>query len=199
MKPQSGNVLFLILIAVALFAALSYVISSSTRSGSGDTGREKMRMEVSRMMGYGMSVRATVQRMILSGTPSDKIVLHPPGAGYTTCSTEPFCAFSPQYGGAIADRDGDIIPQIDLNGNRWDYYEIGDAQTVQFGTASPDLWIRRDMASNDTSRRMCEEINKAMGLTATIININSLPPVFPGGCVDTTGGQYWFVFALTEN
>ena len=62
MKNNSGNALFLILIAVALFAALSYAVTSSGRGGSG-IDREKNEIAVSEIMQWLASVDAGILRM----------------------------------------------------------------------------------------------------------------------------------------
>ncbi|MBU0860027.1 MAG: hypothetical protein KJ667_08815 [Alphaproteobacteria bacterium] len=60
---ESGNILFLILIAVALFAFLSYAVSSSTR-GTGGTGREEnTSLRASQIIQYATFTEQAVLRM----------------------------------------------------------------------------------------------------------------------------------------
>lgn len=47
---EAGNVLFIILLAVALFAALAYAVTQSTRSGGGNASRETTRLTSSTVM-----------------------------------------------------------------------------------------------------------------------------------------------------
>lgn len=76
---QSGNVLFLILIAVALFAALSYAVTSSTRSGAGNSNSEKTELATSRMMQYVTSIDSAVLRLTLTnGCTINQLSFDPP-------------------------------------------------------------------------------------------------------------------------
>ena len=71
MNKENGNVLFLILIAVALFAALSYAVTQSSRGG-GNADEERRIIEISEWLQFVGSIRTTIQRMVLNGTaPSD--------------------------------------------------------------------------------------------------------------------------------
>lgn len=127
-RDQSGNVLFLILIAVALFAALSYVVTNSSRSGGGDSLREKERLAASELLNYIVSVRSGVLRMLISGVPAERLSAYTPnrrtnnGAANTwndnpSCTTDDCRIFSNKNGviykafthHAIAD-DGSFPP-----------------------------------------------------------------------------------------
>ena len=61
-----GNVLFLILIAVALFAALTYAISQSTRSGGGDAEEEKSGVLAAQVINDAIALRSAYQRLRLN-------------------------------------------------------------------------------------------------------------------------------------
>lgn len=130
LKRSDGNALFIILIAVVLFAALTYAITSSSRS-KGDIALEKASLEVSRMLAYTASLRATVMRMSVTngvagdavmynnnvytnnsgakkltlGTPANPAayVFHPQGGGLTAQSFEAMSSTeSCSYGGCVS-------------------------------------------------------------------------------------------------
>lgn len=60
-----GNILFLILLAVVLFAALSYAVTSSMRGGGKDAGAESARTGAASILQYMALVRSEVQRLML--------------------------------------------------------------------------------------------------------------------------------------
>ncbi len=71
MQRQSGNVLFLILIAVALFAALSYAVTSSTRNGSTSISKDKVRANASQIIQFGAAMRSAIMRVKISSGCTD--------------------------------------------------------------------------------------------------------------------------------
>ena len=81
MNNQSGNVLFLILISVALFAALSYVVTNSTRGGGGSSAKERAQLYAGEILSYTTTIKTAVNRIMLSGCRSDQLDFHT--AAYT--------------------------------------------------------------------------------------------------------------------
>ena len=71
LKSQSGNVLFLILIAVALFAAISYAVTSSNRSNGTNISKDKAKANAASIVQYSASLRHGILRMKLSNGCTD--------------------------------------------------------------------------------------------------------------------------------
>lgn len=70
---QSGNVLFWILIFVALFAALSYTMSQGTRSGGQDISREQAALSATEILDYITALRRAVQELQINGCSDAEI------------------------------------------------------------------------------------------------------------------------------
>ena len=101
---ERGNVLFLILIAVALFAALSYAVTQSTRSGGGDANKETTLVNSSTITQYPASIKTAIVRMLVSnGVTVDELSFDPPADFTAELTTDVMRAqnvFHPLGGGA---------------------------------------------------------------------------------------------------
>ena len=99
-NSEKGNVLFLILIAVALFAALSYAVTQSTRTGGGGSDGETALISSAQLTQYPASIRTSVVRMILGGVDVGDLEFNAPSQ-YTDCTAGfEYCVFHPTGGGA---------------------------------------------------------------------------------------------------
>lgn len=66
MTQQRGNILFLILLAIILFAALTYAVNSGTRGGGKDAGGEKAKSAASTIVNHSTLMQQTVNRLMLT-------------------------------------------------------------------------------------------------------------------------------------
>jgi hypothetical protein len=70
---EKGNALFLILIAVALFAALTYAITQSGKGSGGGTSKEQAVLVAAQITQYAGELQQAVSRLLLSGCTVAKL------------------------------------------------------------------------------------------------------------------------------
>lgn len=188
---QNGNVLFIILIAVALFTAFSYAVTSSTRSGSGDASKENITLIASQLTQYGTALENAILRMRMTNGCTDTQISfeNPIIAGYTNTSAPANYTchiFRPEGGGIsyLIPPTGANTLTTTYNGNalqdRWPYVFSGDHCSLGVGTDgstsdcravnSMELIVYLPIRNLD----LCNEINKKLG------NGFSSPPAATG-------------------
>lgn len=121
---QRGNILFLILLAVVLFAALSYAVTSSMRGGGSDASPEKAQTIATQIINYATMVENTVQRLKVTGCRDTEISFqNNTFAGYTNnnAPADKHChVFDPAGGGMSAPQWGDA--ELDESNSAAAYY-----------------------------------------------------------------------------
>lgn len=190
-NPQSGNVLFLILIAVALFAALSFAISQSSRDNGQGVTREKERINSAYLIQFPTLIRQSFIRMMLSKslTPEDISFAHPDTNDYGTFGTLPDNEiFHPQGGDTPYQK-----PPANVNdGSEWIFngdLEIANLGTTTGSSASADLMALLPGISTE----MCTEINKK------IDGVLSTPPTITvAGETDKFTGTFGYTGTITN-
>lgn len=166
-NPQSGSTLFFILIAAALFAALTYAITRSSDSGK-NLSVEKNRLLASEILDTGNRFADAVSRLRLKGV-ADTNISFENGATYANagCATDMCKVFS--FNGAGLEWED--APANVNTGQAWGF--SGDIAIDEIGTAAADLIAFLPGLTGE----MCHRINVLTGIEAE----SASPPLFAGG------------------
>lgn len=197
MKNNRGNALFLILIAVALFAALSYAVTQSGRGG-GSVQRETLQLKAAQMVQYATAVRNGVQKMVLFGTPVasinpwwdsglDTALFSKAGGGVTM---QPANVGAAGYGYPAAT----------------DYYfnmPSDGVSILDLGTTAPEMLMVIQFKLNEDGRVLCQAIDDLLKIgtipgASSGLDWNKAAPAVPVACVRNWNDFYIFYVAVTE-
>ena len=168
-KSERGNVLFLILIAVALFAALSYAVTQSTRSGGGDAGRETNLVNSSTITQYPASIKTAIVRMIVSnGASAETLEFNPPST-FSSLTSVGIGVFHPTGGGAtfaLAPNSVTTVP-----GQEWHFNGENQVDNIGLtnGSGAPNQASADLIAFLPNVRTaICTQIHTQLGLSTTL-------------------------------
>lgn len=200
---QSGNILFLILLAVVLFAALSYAVTSSMRGGGNDSSDETAELAASQITQYGALVKAAIDRLRLTNNcrdtqisfqrdwNNDGVISNNASDAYNSSSpSDKSCHVFDAAGGAVPYQaasstmlDPDLASTGPASYGHWETF--GLAQIIGIGTdcTSSDcadlILVLRSLKSS-----VCQKINDGNGITGLptsgITNLGSTLTQFTG-------------------
>lgn len=209
-RNEQGNALFLILIAVALFAALSYAVTQSGRGGGG-VDREQALISASQITQYGAGLRTTVTRMVITGsgatelefdsdgTDSANEVFHADGGGAVDQAPPTSAGTATSYSYMTTDgTNGHHIIGIgtDTTGSGQDVIVgVGGLSEAVCRAINTGLGLDAEPTVEGTAVDMDTPLGTAAGDTAHTFNSNSGEAF---ACVDNTGNDYTYYHALVE-
>ncbi len=177
---QSGNALFLILIAVALFAALSYAVTQSGRGG-GSIDRETASIQASQIVQFSQQALQAVQRVqLVSGCSETEVSFDHSSWPHTDYqfATRTECEVFNANGGGAAFQD----VMNGVSSLPWEYE--GGPIVAGIGTGTTTFGIQTTtnellMYLPGVSLQVCNEINRGLG------HAFSSPPIDANEIVDT--------------
>lgn len=175
-RSERGNVLFLILIAVALFAALSYAVTQSTRSGGGDASKETNLVNAAGITQYPASIKTAITRMVISNsTDPDSLLFDTPSTFGSFNATYPETngVFYPTGGGASYVDAPASVMQNSLLGT-WHFN--GENQVTNIGTSGTLSASTADVIAflSGVKKAVCDSIHTKLGIPLTYATLTGI-------------------------
>ena len=159
MRQQSGNILFMILIAIALLATLSYAMSGSMRGG-GNITNDQLRVRVDRLLTIASDIKTGVNTIYTQGvSESDISFAHPSLTGYGTIGTDTLVEVFNEDGGGVGAPD---IPSGLNDGSQIEFYGHTRAPRMGENGVADLLLVVPNMTES-----ACRAINFRLGYAET--------------------------------
>lgn len=184
-RQDAGNILFLILLAIVLFAALSYAVTQSMRGGGRGAENEKLDLAISEVQNYSASVKTSLQRLtMMKDCKHNQLSFYSPSYKYSAN----YYAGEAQYGVSgsnschvfdtsnsmstnFVERPKYLEGKVTQSGYE-DYVFTGQSAISGVGKACSQIIMLLPV-----TREMCLRYNEKMGVT----NTGGEPPVFAFG------------------
>jgi len=185
-RPSSGNIMFMLLIAIVLFAALSVAITKGNQ-GSGSMSGEKTNLAADQVASFAVDVKRAVENMTRAGnSEADISFAHAGLTGYGTPGTNPKTEIFGFEGGGVALMD---VPENVTEATQWEFTG---------GTAAPgvgdDAAADLIMVLPNVNEAFCRAFNKK----ARYQPVDPIPEDTTA-CVYDTGARYTGTFASSPN
>lgn len=201
-RSEKGNILFLILLAVVLFAALSYAVTQSMRGGGNDATSEKDKLIASQLQAYPVSVRTAILRMIVGGTSVSSLNFDPPSewASMDATTEVPYNVFHPSGGGAVfsfVPSDALATPSTTA---RWVFNRNFGVPVI--GTAAnttTDAGKELIAFATDLDATVCAQVNKDISGSATIPEVGTTLPLTISASTMQSVQEYTYAQAFGVN
>ncbi len=182
-----GNVLFLILIAVALFGALAYAVTQSSRSSGEGVGKDKDKLVAAQVIQYATTIEQSVLRILLINKAQDYAMDMSDSGGISRSTANSACAVD---NCKLFHTTGGVIPAEYLPDRAWDKDNAFMMSTIEgritfavlavdeVGSPLPELVF----AYIGLNKEVCAEINTKLDIAN---NADGTPPTDSAGTFNT--------------
>ncbi len=186
---QSGNVFFVILLGITMFAALTGALVQMDR-GTSNVSNERVEVAASQALRYISQLKQSVDFLYQDGVSEANIRFSHPKADsqYGDIATNTNYQVFSENGGGLAYTQ----PPKDISASDIDYDFFGFSAAPQVGTSAPDLMV----VMRNVNESVCNRLNEMVGYdkgatipsdTGTCVYSSTTSDKFTG--TFTTGGS----------
>jgi hypothetical protein len=163
MEKQAGNALFLVLIGVALFAGLSYVVAQNSGNSAGTIAKENNTLLASQILEYSKQLETGVNIILQNGYSESQISFaHGDLVGYGAYGDSPNTeVFNPSGGGASYKTYPKATADDWLFTGGNVVYKQGSFETIWANTTTADVDLVAVLPNIPLD--LCVDLNKKAG------------------------------------